>query len=100
MKIKKIVTSIFILSIINLFALNIQNDINTKLLYALDNTEQNIVDNNSKAAVVDKNNEQSNHGSPLIKVMLVILVIWIGLSLYLFRLDRKISKLEKEINEL
>jgi CcmD family protein len=31
--------------------------------------------------------------------MYVILIIWVGLALYLFRIDRKIIKLEKELNE-
>ena len=35
----------------------------------------------------------------LITVMIAILVIWIGISVFLFRIDRRISKLEKKINE-
>jgi len=36
----------------------------------------------------------------LIKVMAIILVIWIGISAYLFKIDRRVKKLEEETNEL
>ena len=36
----------------------------------------------------------------LIKVMFVTLIVWLGLGLYLFILDRRISKLEVKIDEL
>jgi len=35
----------------------------------------------------------------LYRVMAIVLVIWMGLALYLFRMDRKIVKLEKDLNE-
>lgn len=35
----------------------------------------------------------------LIYVLAVNLVIWIGIAFYLFKLDRKIKKLEKETNK-
>ena len=35
-------------------------------------------------------------GNGLIYVLAVNLIIWLGLACYLFNLDRKISKLEKE----
>lgn len=31
-------------------------------------------------------------------VLLIALIIWLGLYFYIFRLDRKINKLEKEKN--
>lgn len=31
-------------------------------------------------------------------VMFIILIVWLGLGLYLFLIDRKISKLEKELS--
>jgi CcmD family protein len=34
------------------------------------------------------------------EVMTVVLVIWIGIALLLYRLDRKVSKIEGEIDEL
>jgi CcmD family protein len=34
------------------------------------------------------------------EVMTVVLVIWIGIALFLYRLDRKVSKIEGEIDEL
>lgn len=41
-------------------------------------------------------------GSPatLYQVMGVVLFIWIGLALFLFRLDRKVSAMEKHITNL
>ncbi len=36
----------------------------------------------------------------LYKVMGVILIVWLGLAFLLFRLDRKIARLEKEIKNL
>ena len=38
--------------------------------------------------------------SPLLTVMAVTLIAWFGLALYIFQLDRKIKKLEKELDEL
>ncbi len=37
--------------------------------------------------------------SELIAVMLVILIVWLGLACWLFRTDRRISVLEREIHE-
>lgn len=34
------------------------------------------------------------------EVMTVVLVIWIGIALFLYRLDRKLKRIEGEINEL
>jgi len=34
------------------------------------------------------------------EVITVVFVIWIGIALFLYRLDRKVSKLEGEIDEL
>lgn len=34
------------------------------------------------------------------EVMTVVLVIWIGIALFLYRLDRKLKKIEGDINEL
>lgn len=38
-------------------------------------------------------------GHGLIYVMAVNIVIWIGIVFYLFTLDRKVKKLEQEIND-
>jgi CcmD family protein len=34
------------------------------------------------------------------EVMTVVLVIWIGIALFLYRIDRRLKKIEGEINEL
>ena len=36
----------------------------------------------------------------LIKVMGVVLAVWVGIALFLIRINVKIVKLEKEINDL
>jgi len=33
----------------------------------------------------------------LYRVMGVVIVVWIGLAVYLFRIDRKVTRLEKEV---
>ncbi len=38
-------------------------------------------------------------GNGLVFVMVANLIIWMGIALYLFRLDRKISELEKTKEE-
>jgi CcmD family protein len=35
---------------------------------------------------------------PVFVVLIISLVVWFGLFVYLFRMDRKIGKLEKEID--
>ena len=37
--------------------------------------------------------------NPLMSLMIVVMVIWFGLAFFLYRLDRRISKLEGEIHE-
>ncbi len=37
--------------------------------------------------------------NPLMSLMAVVIIIWFGLAFFLYRLDRKISKIEREINE-
>ncbi|HOK01434.1 MAG TPA: CcmD family protein [Spirochaetota bacterium] len=37
--------------------------------------------------------------NPLFFVFIVVLIIWIGIALLLFRIDRKISLVEKEVSE-
>ena len=44
-------------------------------------------------------NEIEYQNTVLIKVMIIVLIIWFGLSLYLLYLHRKISKLGKAIDE-
>lgn len=36
----------------------------------------------------------------IIKITMVIMVVWAGIALYLFALDRKIRKVEKDLDEL
>ncbi len=44
--------------------------------------------------------EESPEKGKLFKVMVVVMAIWLGLAFYLFRLDKKITRLEKDVNEL
>jgi CcmD family protein len=37
--------------------------------------------------------------NPLYIVMLIVLICWLGIFLYLFRLDRKVSRLEQRLKE-
>lgn len=34
------------------------------------------------------------------EVMLTVLIIWFGIALLLFKLDRRVARLEEEIDEL
>ncbi len=36
----------------------------------------------------------------MIKILSTIMIVWIGIALYLFTLDRKIRRLEKDLDEL
>ncbi|MDR3237181.1 MAG: CcmD family protein [Spirochaetia bacterium] len=44
-------------------------------------------------------NEESADNGALWNVLLIVLVVWLGLAAYLFRIDRKISKIERELHE-
>jgi len=37
--------------------------------------------------------------NPMFFVFIVVLIIWIGIALLLFRIDRKISLAEKQVSE-
>ena len=37
--------------------------------------------------------------NPLMSLMAVVMIIWFGLALFLYRLDRKVSKIEGELHE-
>ena len=47
----------------------------------------------------DRGGAENGRDGVLYRVMAIVLVIWMGLALYLFRMDRKIVKLEKDLNE-
>ncbi len=64
-------------------------------LYADEKKEKNPV--KSETPVME---EEASESGKLFRVMMVVMVIWLGLAYYLFRLDRKITKLEKDIHEL
>jgi len=51
------------------------------------------------APVQSEKAQPADTSTDLYKVMFVILIVWIGLALFLFRLDRKIAGLEKELNK-
>jgi CcmD family protein len=38
--------------------------------------------------------------SKIFKVMIIIMIIWLGIGGYIFTIDRKVKKLENDINEL
>ncbi len=54
-----------------------------------------------KSDQVPRDNEQKpENAATLYQVMAVILVIWLGLALFLFRLDRKVTRLEKQTKNM
>ncbi|MDY6934491.1 MAG: CcmD family protein [Spirochaetota bacterium] len=68
-------------------------------LYADEKSDNNIqmIENSSYSAAYE---DENRRWSILIKVMLITLIIWFGLSLYIYLIDKKIKKLEKKIDEL
>ncbi len=52
-----------------------------------------------KSAVQEKEARQDT-STTLYQVMGIVLIIWAGLAFFLFRLDRKVARLEKNINIL
>ncbi len=44
--------------------------------------------------------QKSENTATLHQVMAVVLVIWLGLALFLFRLDRKVARLEKQTKSI
>lgn len=36
----------------------------------------------------------------MLKILMTILIVWVGIALYLFTLDRKLRRLEREMDEL
>jgi CcmD family protein len=64
-------------------------------LYADEKTEKS---SGTPETVVQE--EKPAESGKLFKVMMVVMIIWLGLALYLFRLDKKITKLENDVNEL
>ena len=58
-------------------------------------------DSNAPKAVAEIKSQVSaeDQNQVLIRVMIVILIIWVGISFYLFTLDRKVTKLEKRLEE-
>ncbi len=47
----------------------------------------------------DSDEDETGDNDMLIIVLAIILVIWIGISAYLFKIDRKLTRLEREIHE-
>ncbi len=76
----------------------IQCDIfGTNLLFAQqeDSADKDAAgDGNSKSA-----EDSESQDSVLFMVMIIVLIIWIGIGIYLFLLNRKVSSLEKKIDE-
>ena len=67
------------------------------VLYAQDKSKES---NDKKNSSVEKKAGPAEDKGMLIKVMLVVLVVWFGVAFFLFKIDRRISKLESELNEL
>ncbi len=44
-------------------------------------------------------NDAQPSSDRIMTVMIVVLISWIGIALYLFRIDRKVSALEKKLDE-
>ena len=62
------------------------------------NSETCLFAQEQKVETVQK--EQSEETATLKKVMGIVLIAWFGLALYLLTIDRKVRKLEKDLNEL
>ncbi len=67
-------------------------------LFAVDDTVKD--DKALGKAALSEKDKQCKERSALYKVMSIILIIWIGVSIYLFILNRKVVLLEKKIDEL
>lgn len=44
--------------------------------------------------------EQFLHNNSIFLVLLIALIIWFGIALYLFNIDNKVKKLEKDFDTL
>ncbi len=75
---------------------NIINDINKIGLY---NTATGQEQEVKKEGIVDNitDNQGDDVKNNVYIVMAVIIIIWFGLALYIFRIDRKIIRLEREL---
>lgn len=81
----------FILSYISIkgyYAVKVQH------LYSQDYTSK---DSNASSSNNNDFQQQNTRHSALYIVCAVVLVIWVGISLYLFTIDRRIRKLERDI---
>ena len=52
-----------------------------------------------KMAPAAVQNDAQPSSDRIMTVMIVVLISWIGIALYLFRIDRKVSALEKKLDE-
>jgi CcmD family protein len=55
---------------------------------------------NSAQPSVSEKDQPTDAAAVLYRVMGVVLIVWIGLALFLFRIDRKLTRLEKEVRGL
>jgi len=97
---------VLIISIVIFFPLigvNISNKAPSKNKHYFLSAEENIdkaSEKDPQDKTVDKKKAQEKNNMRddlLIKVMIIILIVWAGISVFLFRIDRRISRLEKDI---
>ena len=54
----------------------------------------------SVSAIASEGSTALSDSSTLIKASAVIIIVWFGLALFLFKIDRKTEKLRRDIDEL
>jgi CcmD family protein len=55
---------------------------------------------NSAHPPVREKDEPADSAAVLYRVMGVVMVVWIGLAVFLFRLDRRLSRLEHDVKSM
>lgn len=78
------------------FAGHAQSQANTGIAFAQVQTVQQA---NLNAAQPEKE-APADAGVVLYRVMGVVLIVWIGLAVYLFSIDRKLSGIEKDLRRM
>lgn len=74
----------------------------TLLIFAAPASSAEIISISDKAGSASVQAEANDHAAPrdaLYKSAGAVMIIWLGISVYLFSLDKRVSRLEREINE-